>query len=127
MSKYTSVVLHLLTALLFGGANASAARTLLDVTDRLYIVDENTGSYIDQVELRQFPYVMSYSKNVTIEGDICYSLDLQSFIKDCYHKQSTDTTWVSFDDTNLLRGNSYLILVLLFLDRCIPLRLHQHE
>ena len=59
---------------------------MLDVTDRLYIVDGHRGSYIDQVELRQFPYVMSYSKNVTIEGDICYSLDLQSFIKDCYRK-----------------------------------------
>jgi len=67
----------LLAALFVSGVLSSAARnTLLDVTDRLYIVDEMKGSVIDQVELRQFPYVMSYSKNVTIEGDICYSLDL---------------------------------------------------
>ena len=94
--SYINAALVLLTALFWGGASASAARnTLLDVTDRLYIIDQNSGSLIDQVELRQFPYVMSYSKNVTVEGDICYSLDLQSFIRDCYRKQPTDTTWVS--------------------------------
>ena len=83
-NRVTSTTLLLFT-LLSGRVDASAARnTLLDVTDRMYIVDLNDGSTIDQVDLRQFPYVMSYSKNVTIEGDICYSLDLQSFIKDCY-------------------------------------------
>ena len=72
-----AAALFLLLSLLCGSSKASAARnTLLDVTDRLYIVSERDGTLIDQVELRQFPYVMSYSKNVTIEGDICYSLDL---------------------------------------------------
>jgi len=43
-------------------------KTLLDVTDRLYLLDQDDMTVIDQVELRQFPYVMAYSKNVTIEG-----------------------------------------------------------
>ena len=74
----------------------------------MYIVNERDGSLIDQVELRQFPYVMSYSKNVTIEGDICYSLDLQSFIKDCYKKQPTDTTWIVVSPFDYINTNDFL-------------------
>ena len=58
-------------------------KTLLDVTDRLSIYNRDDGSVLEQVELRQFPYVTAYSKNTTIEGELCYSLDLNAFIKDC--------------------------------------------
>lgn len=51
---------------------------------------------------------MSYSKNVTIEGDICYSLDLQSFIKDCYKKQPTDTTWIVVSPFDYINTNDFL-------------------
>ena len=39
----------------------SAQKTLLDVTDRLYVYSTSDEALLDQVELRQFPYVMAVS------------------------------------------------------------------
>ena len=44
-------------------AGRTSQKTLLDVTDRLYVYEAKEGkdSFIDQYELRQFPYVMAVS------------------------------------------------------------------
>lgn len=64
---------------------------------------------IDQVELRQFPYVMAYSKNVTIEGQLCYSLDLKAFIKDCYDKpENLDSQWIVISPFDYVNTNDLL-------------------
>jgi len=62
----------------------------------------------DQVELRQFPYVMSYNKNVTLQGDLCYALDLKSFVKDCFEKKPIETKWVVISPFDYVNTNDLL-------------------
>ena len=63
---------------------------------------------MNQFELRQFPYVMSYSKNVTVEGNICYSLDLPSFVKDCYKKREEGAQWIVVSPFDYVNTNDLL-------------------
>ena len=66
---------------------------------------------MNQFELRQFPYVMSYSKNVTVEGNICYSIDLPTFVKDCYNKQKEEkegVQWIVISPFDYVNTNDLL-------------------
>lgn len=36
-------------------------KTLLDITDRLTILNKEDGAILDVIDLRQFPYVMAVS------------------------------------------------------------------
>ncbi len=84
-------------------------KTLLDVTDRIYLMNEEGGKPFDQVELRQFPYVMSYSKNVTLSGELCYAMDLGAFLKDCYEVRPKETTkWVVITPFDYVNTNDLL-------------------
>ena len=82
------MIFILSVALLFGlslAANTKQA-DLLEVTDRLYIVDDVNGSTVERFDLSRFQYVMSYTSNVTLHGDFCYSIDIKSFVNDCHSK-----------------------------------------
>ena len=83
-------------------------KTLLDVTDKLQVYQKDTQTLLDQVELRQFPYVMAYSKNLTLEGELCYAIDLQSFETDCYEKQEIGTTWIVITPFDYVTTNDIL-------------------
>ena len=96
----------------------TSQRTLLDVNDRLYVYGSTDGqtSLVDQVELRQFPYIMAvsterlfvnrfangfisvcqYTHNTTLEGCLCYAIDIDAFERDCFMSEDPETTkWVS--------------------------------
>ena len=51
---------------------------------------------------------MSYSKNVTVEGNICYSLDLPSFVKDCYKKREEGAQWIVVSPFDYVNTNDLL-------------------
>ena len=73
-------------------------------------MNEMDGKPFDQVELRQFPYVMSYSKNVTLSGELCYALDLNAFLKDCYEERPVEgkTNWVVITPFDYVNTNDLL-------------------
>jgi hypothetical protein len=52
---------------------------------------------------------MAYSKNVTIEAQLCYSLDLKSFIRDCYDKQEySKAQWIVISPFDYVNTNDLL-------------------
>ena len=51
---------------------------------------------------------MAYSKNVTIEGDICYSIDLNTFIKHCFSKQPLGNEWIVVTPFDYVNTNEIL-------------------
>ena len=80
------------------------------MTDRIYLQNEKGGKPFDQVELRQFPYVMSYSKNVTLSGELCYAMDLPAFLKDCYEErgEKSGTQWIVITPFDYVNTNDLL-------------------
>lgn len=50
---------------------------------------------------------MAYSKNVTLEGQLCYSLDLNAFMKDCYDKRP-DYSWIVVSPFDYVNTNDLL-------------------
>ena len=51
---------------------------------------------------------MAYSKNVTIEGDLCYSLDLSNFVKDCYERHPDSKSWIVVSPFDYVNTNELL-------------------
>mmetsp|Transcript_41278 Transcript_41278/g.54259 ORF Transcript_41278/g.54259 Transcript_41278/m.54259 type:complete len:88 (-) Transcript_41278:962-1225(-) len=45
---------------------------------------------------------------MTLEGDLCYSIDLKGFIKDCYERKPVDTAWIVISPFDYVNTNDLL-------------------
>jgi len=63
---------------------------------------------VDQVELRQFPFIMAYSHNTTLAGNLCYAIDLMQFESDCYMEDDEDKRWIVISPFDYVNTNDLL-------------------
>lgn len=52
--------------------------------------------------------MVNYSHNTTVEGMLCYALDLLAFERDCFLKQSQQVDWIVISPFDYVNTNDLL-------------------